>query len=153
MSKRFKGGDVCAYCSKRRASTADHIFARSFFLEPARANLPQAPSCHQCNNEKSRLEHYLATVVPFGGQHGDALETLVSLVPGRLKKNRKLQQQLSAHHVEENLPFDGVILERLLMLIARGLLWHHWKVYLNDGTHSIRCLITGSAICDEMFLR
>lgn len=152
MSKRFTG-ELCAYCSKRSASGGDHIFARSFFLESARADLPQAPSCERCNNEKSKLEHYLATVVPFGGRHADAPETLASLVPGRLYRNRKLHQHLAANSTGQNIPFDGSSLERLFTLIARGLIWHHWKLYLNDEHHSIRCFVIGSDMFDEVFSR
>jgi len=96
MSKRFKSGELCVYCSKLPAVTGDHIFARKFFVESARANLPQAPVCATCNNEKSELEHYLTAVLPFGGRHPDALENLVSMVPKRLQRNAKLHRVLSA---------------------------------------------------------
>ena len=75
MSKKFKS-QRCAYCAEREAVTGDHIFAREFFLPSARANLPQAPICEQCNNEKSKLEHYLTTVLPFGGRHSASPKTL-----------------------------------------------------------------------------
>lgn len=139
MSKRFKG-HLCAYCSIRPAVTGDHIFARSFFVESARADLPQAPICTNCNNEKSKLEHYLAAVLPFGGRHPDALENLVSMVPKRLRKNVALHRQLAGHS-EENVPIEGHLLEKLFVLIARGLAWYHWKIYLNDGQHSIRAAV------------
>ena len=95
MSKKFKG-KRCAYCAEREAVTGDHIFAREFFLPSARANLPQAPICRECNNEKSKLEHYLTTVLPFGGQHPTSLENLESMVPKRLRKNAKLHRELAA---------------------------------------------------------
>jgi len=92
------------------------------------------------------------TVVPFGGQHADALETLAALVPGRLSGNRKLHRQLAAGHTGKNIPFDGAKLEQLFTFIARGLLWFHWKVYLRDNTHSIRCFVvtpTGTQFFNE----
>ena len=66
-------GQPCAYC-RTGPSTAqgDHVFPRTFFLESKRGDLPKVPACKQCNDEKSRLEHYLATVLPFGGRHADA---------------------------------------------------------------------------------
>ncbi len=38
--------------------TGDHIFPRQLFLESHRANLPKVPCCKNCNDEKSKLEHY-----------------------------------------------------------------------------------------------
>jgi 5-methylcytosine-specific restriction endonuclease McrA len=75
MSKKFKG-KTCAYCGEREAITGDHVFAREFFLPSDRADLPQAPICGECNNEKSKLEHYLTTVLPFGGRHPASAENL-----------------------------------------------------------------------------
>ena len=81
---------------KARGRDGDHIFAREFFLLSARSNLPQAPICSECNNEKSKLEHYLTAVLPFGGRHADASETLASMVRKRLEKNVKLHRNLMA---------------------------------------------------------
>ena len=138
MSTRRTGeDDLCCYCSKRPASSVNHIFARKFFLEPRRASLPQAPACDPCNKEKSRLEHYLSTAVRFGGKHVHGLEKLLTLA-GR------------------NTPFNGAGLERLFTLFARGLMWHHWKVYLNDGIHLSRCFVltrTATGFFDEVFFR
>lgn len=123
MSKKFKG-QRCAYCAERDAITGDHIFAREFFLPSARADLPQAPICQECNNEKSKLEHYLTTVLPFGGQHSASLENLTSMVPKRLRKNARLHSKLAAGRRKTSthtsggesmhtmtIPFDGHRLE------------------------------------------
>jgi hypothetical protein len=136
MKRRFKGL-LCAYCSTRVAVTGDHIFARKFLLESARADLPQAPACDRCNNEKAKLENYLMAVLPFGGRHADAIENLASMVPKRLQKNIKLYKQLAEGFSGNRLPLEGEKLEKLMGLIARGLIWHHWNVYLNDETHAI----------------
>jgi hypothetical protein len=145
VSKKFKG-QRCAYCSKREAGTGDHIFAREFFLLSARSNLPQAPICSECNNEKSKLEHYLTAVLPFGGRHADASENLASMVRKRLEKNVKLHRNLMAGQKivsvteqegkqEETIaiPFDGAKLEQLFSMITRGLVWYHWGIYLEQG--------------------
>jgi len=72
MSKRFKN-KLCVYCLKNPSTpTGDHIFAREFFMQDRRANLPKVPACKHCNNEKSQLEHYLTAVLPFCGRHPDA---------------------------------------------------------------------------------
>jgi len=153
MSKKFKG-KRCAYCAERGAITGDHIFAREFFLVSERANLPQAPICDECNNRKSKLEHYLTTVLPFGGQHSTSLENLESMVPKRLRRNAKLHRELAAgqqkiatqtsngepEHIL-TIPIDGARLDELFAMISRGLIWYHWQVYLEKNyaiqTHSV----------------
>lgn len=156
MSKKFKG-QRCAYCSIREATTGDHIFAKEFFVPAARANLPQAPICDHCNNDKSKLEHYLTAVLPFGGRHADASVNLASMVPKRLGKNIKLHRHLrdgqrivcvpdKEGKDEETtaIPFDGEKLEQLFSMIVRGLIWYHWRAYLEDAymvrTHTVTAL-------------
>jgi hypothetical protein len=107
MSKKFKG-KRCAYCSVRQVVTGDHIFAREFFVLSARADLPQAPICSECNNEKSKLEHYLTAVLPFGGRHAHASENLAVQVPKRLEKNAKLYRHLKAERNLFPLPVKKV---------------------------------------------
>jgi hypothetical protein len=153
MSKKFKG-KRCAYCAEHQAVTGDHIFAREFFLVSERANLPQAPICDECNNRKSKLEHYLTTVLPFGGQHPTSLENLESMVPKRLRKNARLHRELASgqqrvltqtsggepQHIL-TIPLDGARLDELFAMIASGLIWYHWQVFLEKNyvvqTHSV----------------
>lgn len=66
MSKKYKG-KICVYCADAISVTGDHVFAREFFLETQRDNLPQVPACEKYNNRKSVLEHYLTTVLPLEG--------------------------------------------------------------------------------------
>lgn len=156
MSKRFRG-KPCVYClTGLSTATGDHIFAREFFPEAARANLPKVPACESCNNEKSRLEHYLTAVLPFGGRHEDALSNLQELVPGRLAKNAKLHRELVAgrgitlteerpglHVPTMTIPFDSDRLHQLFGFIAKGLLWHHWAVAL-QAHHDLKVVsLTG----------
>jgi hypothetical protein len=142
MSKKFKN-KVCVYCGRENASaTEDHVFAREFFLLTKRHNLPQVPACRKCNNEKSTLEHYLLSVLPFGAQHTDAIVNLESMVPARLAKNAKLHRRLAVgmnrEWIKDNgivlprltLPLDSAKLDELFRFIVKGLLWHHWEVVL-----------------------
>lgn len=142
MSKKFKG-KLCVYCAEASSTSSDHVFAREFFLLADRLGLPKVPACDQCNNKKSELEHYLASLLPFGGRHRDALATLETMVPKRLRKNarlhRKLAQELGTAWSQEcgglylpvlTLPIDIGRLERLFSLIVKGLLWHHWQTYI-----------------------
>lgn len=145
MSKKFKG-KLCTYCRVNTSTrSGDHVFAREFFLKAKRDNLPKVPSCESCNNEKSKLEHYLTAVLPFGGQHPGARENLREMVPGRLAKNLKLHRTLteeSKHTDTEDvpgvtlptlsLPFNSEILYELFRFIVKGLLWHHWRVALTE---------------------
>ena len=165
MSKKFKG-KRCVYCADAESTTADHIISREFFLIPDRSHLPQAPACNTCNNEKSRLEHYLTTWLPFGGRHSDAQVNLQTMVPKRLRKNarlhRELVQQGGRAWSEEagglvvpvmTVPFDSRRLEKLYSLIAKGLAWHHWGIYLT-GNHFAKAMMVSKAgedTFDQMF--
>lgn len=143
MGKRYRG-KACVYCG-RASSTADHVFARQFFLEEHRSGLPQVPSCLQCNNEKSKLEHYLATLLPFGGRHRHARRMLTQMVPRRLAKNQKLHATLrtdmrrgwsNEHGVfvrTSGVPVNPERLLSLIRFIVKGLIWHHWQVRLEPS--------------------
>lgn len=161
---RFRGS-LCVYCRARPATTCDHIFSRQLFLERNRGNLPQVPACQKCNNEKSKLEHYLTAVLPFGGRHPDAHETLVDLVPRRLAKNLRLHRELHAgrSHIwrMENgvlqptmtIPVEPEKIEELFTLTARALVWFHFRQYLKDGHESAALQLTGfgSAFFERLF--
>jgi hypothetical protein len=136
---------VCVYCRKSRSiRTGDHVFARSFFAEDRRANLPKAPACLTCGNKKSAHEHYLATVLPFGGMHGDATRNLNTLVEPKLARNQRLQRELAAGFEgsaerpdgSAAIPFETGHLRSLFEMVAQGLLWHHRKIYLPES-HSV----------------
>jgi len=101
----------CVYCLDPVATTDDHVFSRKFFLDKDRGNLPKVPACTTCNGEKARLEHYLTTVLPFGGRHPQAVPNLESAVPPRLAKNRRLHRHLVASEQAAWIRQDGGIYE------------------------------------------
>jgi hypothetical protein len=149
MSKRFKG-KPCVYCNAAPSSTTgDHVFAREFFLESRRGNLPKVPSCETCNGEKSKLEHYLTAVLPFGGRHSDAAEHLSTMVEPRLANNAKLHGNLSTGLDQiwslesgmimpvHTIPIDGEKVGQLFSFITKALLWHHWQVILEPERHNV----------------
>lgn len=130
--------------------------------------MPKAPACKSCNSEKSGLEHYLMAVLPFGASHPHAFENLTDQVAGRLAKNLKLQRDLEASlqptWVRDRfgapkktftLSIDRGKLDALLGLIARGLAWHEFKLYLSGGngmsilwltnpaSYAFRCRLNG----------
>jgi len=118
------------------------------FLEKHRSDLPKAPACNACNAEKSRLEHYLTAVLPFGGRHFDAITNLETMVPKRLQKNAKLHAELRGRLAEiqdranlqgfaTTLPIDYVRLAQLFALIAKGLAWFHWQIILKQGYSAV----------------
>lgn len=138
MSKRFKGL-TCAYCSELGvSSTGDHVIPRQFVPEHLRANLPQVAACAPCNNAKSIDEHYLATVLPFGGNHRDSSAMLERDVPRRLDKNQKLHRALAEGQGRIRLKEGGEIAETMAIPIEaeritrfarraiQGLHAHHW---------------------------
>lgn len=152
MSKRFVG-KPCVYCGgERLSSTRDHIFARQFFPSGRRISLPMVAACQPCNNAKSVLEHYLTTVMPFGGRHSDSTAVLEKDVPRRLAKNQRLHQQLiDGRHriavregdaVTQSLafPFDSQKLVDLFAYVARGLTAFHWGVVI-PPTHQVEALL------------
>jgi hypothetical protein len=152
MSKKYKG-KFCVYCAKELAATGDHIFARGFFLESVRADLPKAPACKRCNAEKSDLEHYLQPVFAFGGRHQDAFKNLDISARRKLAKDAKLYRQLAVGYTETSVPLDCDKVEALFRLIAKGLIWHYWKVYMDDRTHSVNAAVVtaaGAHVIDEL---
>jgi hypothetical protein len=140
MGKGYKA-KVCTYCGVAGASQAgDHVFARKLFPVEHRANLPQVPACGQCNQAKAQLEHYLLTLLPFGGRHPNSSDLLHATAPPRLARNLKLHQELAAGRgrawLDEKgivrpattLPFDGDKLLTLFRYVVRGLIAYHWQV-------------------------
>lgn len=154
MSKKYKG-KTCVYCGTATSTTADHVIAREFFLEKHRSDLPKAPACDACNAEKSRLEHYLTAILPFGGRHFDAITNLETMIPKRLQKNARLHAELnggladvqdsgSLHGFATTLPIDYVRLEQLFALIAKGLGWFHWQIILKQGYSAVAAFFLDS---------
>jgi hypothetical protein len=143
MGKRYKD-KTCVYCAGAGTSeTGDHVLARRFVPAAHRSQIPQVPACRECNKDKSDLEHYLTAVLLFGGRHADAAANLQNDGDRRLAKNQKLRRELArgssriwtreasglvVHAL--TVPIDGEKVEKLIGFIARGLIWHHWKVVL-----------------------
>lgn len=146
MSKRFRDKH-CTYCVGGLSTrSGDHVFARKFFLTSRRDHIPKVPCCLACNNEKSKLEHYLSTVLPFGASHADALEHLAQEVPRRLKKNLKLHRALVSQAAEIyfpnsagvlvphlTVPMDTQKLERLFVYITKALADQHFQIKEHEG--------------------
>jgi hypothetical protein len=147
MSKKYKN-KTCVYCMAANSSEdGDHVVSREFFLPEKRAGLPKVPACKACNNAKARLEHYLTAVMPFGGRHADSSRNLSTLVPPRLAKNTKLFAALKQGMKSGiarlsgglwvramTVPIDSERLIQLFELIARGLAYWHWGIYLPANT-------------------
>ena len=154
-SKKYKG-KLCVYCRERPSEDGDHVVCREFFPINRRSDLPKVPACKLCNNEKSLLEHYLTTVLPFGARHADARE-VIEMTPARLARNRALHERLAngLRHVlrsrnggpwemDMTIPLDGTAVEKLFEFIVRGLAWHHWKLELNNS-HFVRTSFLSAA--------
>ena len=131
------------------------MFAREFFLENQRGNLPQVPACEKCNNRKSVLEHYLTSVLPFGGMHPQAEETLKTMVPKRLAANKKLHRVLrnGMVHLEDKgfskgglLPMEGDAVTQLFELIAKGLSWLHWGTIIEKTSVASGMALTKAGV-------
>lgn len=164
MGKGYK--DVpCVYCQTGMATTADHVIARAFFPEGKRDGLPKVAACSNCNSVKSRLEHSLAAIMPFGAQHADANSALAK-VERMLIKNAKLHRQLAEGMSsawrsinggpwtpEMTIPVSHRDIERLCEFIVRGLASHHWNVALGPD-HSVHASFfneAGRRLFDQFF--
>jgi hypothetical protein len=143
MSKLHRG-KTCAYCGILGASrTGDHVVARALVTEPLRGEIPIVPACMTCNGKKAVLEHYAASVLPFGGRHQGAPASLTG-VTKRLAKNKRLHRERAAGQIHIwskesglmvpclSIPIDGERIEALVGYIVRGLLFHHWDVALGS---------------------
>lgn len=152
MSKKYKG-KTCVYCGVEGASsTPDHVLAREFVLKRHRTSLPKVPACEVCNNAKSALETYLTAVLPFGGHHAHARETLETMVPRRLEKNSKVRRELGVSLTPRWLPWGNGLVRKTrsvvidaekydlwAAMVIKGLVWHHWKMII-DSAYSLEVL-------------
>ena len=159
MGKKFKG-KACAYCGTGDAGTADHVFAREFFLLEDRNNLPKVPACPRCNREKSKLEHYATAVLPLAGRHPAAIQNCLENAPRRLQKNEPLRSELDRGRgqrwgtspaglivPETTLPVDPKLLTGLYSYIAAGLSWYHWEVHVLPNNLAVQFLTSESDRC------
>jgi hypothetical protein len=141
MKRKFQK-EVCIYCNEAPAESSDHVFGRKFFLRERRGDLPQAPACKRCNNEKSQLENYLMIVLGFGAKHRDAVVNLKTQVAHRLenKANAKLLRKIQKGYERSrstSIPLEHKPLGQLCAMIAKALAWHHFGVRLRKGFSSI----------------
>ncbi|AOK05987.1 hypothetical protein WK25_15545 (plasmid) [Burkholderia latens] len=139
------------------ANTADHVIAREFFLMAGRDNLPKVPACQECNTVKSRLEHYVLSVLLMGSVHDDAIEALATQLGPRLAKNDALSRALLIGQRDRfirqpdgnwstgmSVPFDGEKLAILCCYIALGLAWHHWHLQIAPLAVASANMFTGT---------
>lgn len=156
------------YGCRKLATTADHVFAREFFLPGTSYEPIKVPACNSCNNQKSHLEHYLTALLPFGGRHNEASINLGQMVPKRLARNVRLHHLLSEHEGYDwakdsgelyvptmTLPIDFHQIEQLFKFITMGLVWHHLQVRLTSE-HFVTALALsryGEQVFDRKFFR
>ena len=149
MSKKYKG-KTCAYCGKRKStSTGDHVVAREFLPVEERGGLPKVPCCENCNNDKSIIEHYTTTILPFGSNTYYAGNMLRDYVSKRIERNKKLKRELNKLSgtvwaksknglliPHTTLPVKAEPIIKLINYIVRGLAYYHWGTIIT-GQYSI----------------
>jgi len=114
-----------------------------FFPPTNRNDLPKAPSCRKCNDDKGKLEHYLTSVLPFSSDHATALQSQADTVKRRLEKNLALKMELqsgiqpvliksSKGFFDEtiSLPFQPEKIIKYCKYIVKGLSWFEWSVII-----------------------
>jgi hypothetical protein len=128
------------------------VLARSFFLKDKREGIPIVPACRACNQAKSKLEHYLSSVMPLAGRHPDSLRTLIEFGIRRLEQNQKLLRELSGGWRRllgspvgaGELPFQGDKFVEYMKMVVRGLAFDSFGLVLS-GDH----LVVGAMVSDE----
>lgn len=137
-SKKYRGKQ-CAYCGVAGISRdAEHVIARSFFLDDDKVDLPIVPSCRKCNADKEKLEDYILMAFSLGSRHVDAQRFTETHFHRRAKKRQKLLDSImqTARPVYERqanglalptyaLTIDTPRVLRFFELVARGLYFHH----------------------------
>lgn len=166
MSSKKYRNKLCVYCRTANSATADHVFPKEMFQLRHRNNIPKVPACKKCNNEKSKIEHYLLSVLPFGGTHDDAKEMLSIDALKRLKKNQKLFSRLRNEWGHSYIPRESKVLEKRMHVkfdpnmlhtfigfASLGLTYHHWGLIL-PRDYEIRAFtpsITGMRFIERLF--
>jgi len=148
VSKRYIG-KVCAYCGKEgAATTADHVIAREFFFRDDRGNLPQVPACNECNNDKSKLEHYVTAALMAGSRLAEGDRYRSEMVSPRLAKNQKLAREMGIGKPPVWTNVNGILqpmheliidpnkINQLMGLIAKGLYFHHFGKPLSSDFYA-----------------
>lgn len=125
----------------------DHVVGKKFFPVPLRGNLPQAPACLICNVQKSKLESYLMTVLPFASTHPASVHQLTHEVKARLAQDQKLHRELkqSMHSATFErgrgpepttaMRFDGEKYRSYFAYVMRGLVWYEWRTIVPTHYH------------------
>jgi hypothetical protein len=159
MSKKHLG-KPCAYCGAV-ATTVDHVFARGMFPVAQRANLVKVPACAKCNGEKSRLEHYLSVVVPFGSADESIHAEFLPRFKSRLDNDRLLEREMASSLrtvvADGNLSElyftslrDGYLQQYAGWLI-RGLMAHHFGLSGGFSIKSDIIALDAIPLIDTMF--
>lgn len=132
---------LCAFCSKRKATTRDHIPPKCLYPESVRPglNLITVPSCLECNNELSDDEEHFRNLIVTGGGRNLVVDQLFKKVLRgleRAKSNYKLKDLLAAMQKRQLKMQDGRIHDqyliypdnafwRVMSKIGRGLFYYH----------------------------
>jgi hypothetical protein len=147
--KKWLRNKQCAYCGVNPATTEDHVFAVGFFHHADRDNslLPKAPACSECNGKKSKLDEYAISVLTFGGRHPSAVANAEGKGVRRMRQNSALLERVrrgAGRAWTESpsgliiptitFPVEAKQLVSLFEYIAKGLMWHHWRVYVKGDT-------------------
>lgn len=133
----------CIYCGAWDELTADHVPPRCIFGDPKPQNLVTVPACRTCNQSRNHDDEYLRTFLVTGAFASaqtaqDLWNRKIIGSPNAAPVRRELIRSLI--RVEQKSPaglylgkvmaakFDVQRINRTVGSIARGLLWHHYKI-------------------------
>jgi len=126
------------------STTVDHVPPKTFFPRPAPSNLITLPACHKCNTAYSKDEEYLRNNVVIASNP----EQTKGELWGRTKRGIRRRPALRADMVRRIIPvqvegktlpalkYDAARAKRVLVKIARGLVFRHAQRRLPDSVFS-----------------
>ncbi len=92
--KEKRKSKLCIYCHLNPSTkNGDHLLARCFVAIPSRDGIPKLPCCHECNRQKAKFEHYLASTLPFASREENSVE-LAERAVERVRKNKALAREM-----------------------------------------------------------
>ncbi|MHB9026667.1 MAG: hypothetical protein ACYC7E_21255 [Armatimonadota bacterium] len=111
------------------------------------------------------MEHTLTAVLPFGGRQESAAENMLTQLPKRLDKNKRLHQAIldgkkdiwTTEHSDLalpsiSIPIEHTTIEELFTYVVRGLLLYHYKIRLSPA-HTVKVIFVESSMANNAYQR
>ena len=127
----MKGSSLCYLCGKP-ATTKDHLPPKTLFAPPRPSNLITLPSCTECNRAYALDEEYFRNNISMISNHEYAADIWEATRRSYKRKPKILADITSRVFLGKFGPkplpilkFDAERTNRVLIKIAKGLIFHH----------------------------